>query len=86
MVRAVPNSNRNIMLTKANSTPNTIHDRGLSWLNSKDRSNNADVPFSFISSNNRFNYVIKFVNDLRQVGGFVGVLLFPPPIKLTAMI
>jgi hypothetical protein len=29
------------------------------------------------------HYVIKFVSDLRQVGGF---LLFPPPIKLTATI
>ena len=32
------------------------------------------------------HYVIKFVSDLRQVGGFLWVLLFPPPIKLTAMI
>jgi hypothetical protein len=31
-------------------------------------------------------YVIKFVIDLWQVGGFLRVLLFPPPIKLTAMI
>jgi hypothetical protein len=31
-------------------------------------------------------YVIKFVSDLRQVGGFLRVLRFPPPIKLTAMI
>jgi hypothetical protein len=31
-------------------------------------------------------YVIKFVSDLRQVGGFPWVLQFPPPIKLTAMI
>ena len=29
-------------------------------------------------------YVIKFVRDLRQVGGFLRVLRFPPPIKLTA--
>ena len=29
------------------------------------------------------HYVIKFVRDLRQVGGF---LRFPPPIKLTATI
>ena len=29
------------------------------------------------------HYVIKFVSDLRQVGGF---LQFPPPIKLTTMI
>jgi hypothetical protein len=31
-------------------------------------------------------YVIKFVSDLRQVGGFLRVLRFPPPIKLAAMI
>ena len=30
------------------------------------------------------HYVIKFVSDLRQVADFLGVLLFPPPIKLTA--
>jgi len=32
------------------------------------------------------HYVIKFVSDLRQVGGFLRVLRFPPPIKLTATI
>ena len=32
------------------------------------------------------HYVIKFVSGLRQVGGFLRVLWFPPPIKLTAMI
>ena len=32
------------------------------------------------------HYVIKFVSDLRQVGGFLRVHRFPPPIKLTAMI
>jgi hypothetical protein len=32
------------------------------------------------------HYVIKFVNDLRQVGGSLRVLRFPPPIKLTATI
>jgi hypothetical protein len=31
-------------------------------------------------------YVIKFVRDLRQVDGFLWVLRFPPPIKLTAII
>ena len=31
-------------------------------------------------------YNIKFVGDLRQVGGFLRVRWFPPPIKLTAMI
>jgi hypothetical protein len=30
------------------------------------------------------HYVIKYVSDLRQVGGFLRVLLFPPPIKLTS--
>jgi hypothetical protein len=32
------------------------------------------------------HYVIKLVSDLRQVGGFLGVPRFPPPIKLTATI
>ena len=32
------------------------------------------------------HYVIKFVIDLRQVSGFLWVLQFSPPIKLTAMI
>jgi hypothetical protein len=32
------------------------------------------------------HYMIKFVSDLRQVGGFLRVLQFPPPIKLTATI
>ena len=32
------------------------------------------------------HYVIKFVSDLRQVGGFFPVLRFPPPIKLTTKI
>jgi len=31
-------------------------------------------------------YVIKFVSDLRQVGGFLRVLRFPPLIKLTTTI
>jgi hypothetical protein len=33
-----------------------------------------------------FDYVIKFVSDLRQVSGFLQVLRFPPPSKLTATI
>jgi len=32
------------------------------------------------------HYVIKFVSYLRQVGGFLRVPRFPPPIKLTATI
>ena len=32
------------------------------------------------------HYVIKFVNDLRQVVDFLWVLKFPPSIKLTATI
>ena len=32
------------------------------------------------------HYVINIVIDLRQVGGFLRVLRFPPPIKLTATI
>jgi hypothetical protein len=32
------------------------------------------------------HYVIKLVSDLQQVGCFLRVLQFPPPIKLTATI
>ena len=32
------------------------------------------------------HFVVKFVGDLRQVGGFLQLLRFPPPIKLTATI
>jgi hypothetical protein len=32
------------------------------------------------------HYVIKFVIDLRQIGGFLPVFRFPTPIKLTATI
>ena len=32
------------------------------------------------------HYVIKFVSDLRQVGGFLQVLRFPPPTRLTTTI
>jgi hypothetical protein len=45
------------------------------------RSNPADGEVYLIQ-----HYPIKFVSDLRQVGGFLRVLRFPPPIKLTATI
>jgi len=32
------------------------------------------------------HYVINFVSDLQQVSGFLRVLWFPPPIKITATI
>jgi hypothetical protein len=32
------------------------------------------------------HHEIKFVNDLRQVGGFIRVLLFPPPILTLTII
>jgi len=32
------------------------------------------------------HYVIKFVSDFRKINGFLHVLRFPPPIKLTATI
>ena len=32
------------------------------------------------------HYAIKFVSGLRQVNGFLLVIRFPPPIKLTATI
>jgi len=32
------------------------------------------------------HYVTNFVSDFRQIGGFLLVIRFPPPIKLTATI
>jgi hypothetical protein len=32
------------------------------------------------------HYVIKFDSNMRQVGGFLGVIQFPQPIRLTARI
>jgi hypothetical protein len=32
------------------------------------------------------HYVMKFVSDLQQVSGFLWVLPFPPPIKLTVLL
>jgi hypothetical protein len=43
------------------------------------------VPY-MVEVNSIQNYVIKFVSDLRQVGGFLRLLRFPPPIKLTSRI
>jgi hypothetical protein len=55
--------------------------------------NVALSPLSFMSSNSAHggvylipHYVLKFVSDLRQVGGFLKVLRFPPQIKLTTTI
>ena len=32
------------------------------------------------------HYVVIFASDLRQVNGFFRIILFPPPLKLTATI
>jgi hypothetical protein len=42
--------------------------------------------FESRSGGDEQHYVVKFVSDLRQVSGFLQVLRFPPPIKLTATI
>ena len=46
----------------------------------------TDVVSSNLDQGEVQHYVIKFVSDLRQVGGFLCVLRFPPPIKMTATI
>ena len=51
--------------------------------------NRAMIFFFFKQGHEAYSiqlYVIKFVNDLLQVGGFLMVLRFPQPIKLTATI
>jgi len=42
--------------------------------------------FESRSGRGAHHYVITFVSDLRQVGGFLRVLRFPSPIKLTVTI
>ena len=42
--------------------------------------------FEYRSGQGVQHYVIKFISDLRQVGGVHCLLRFPPPIKLTATI
>jgi hypothetical protein len=42
--------------------------------------------FEYRSGRGVQRYLRKFVSDLRQIGGFLRVLQFPPPIKLTATI
>ena len=44
------------------------------------------ITTNVVSSNLDQGEVIKFVSDLRQVGGCLWVLRFPPPIKLTSTI
>ena len=49
----------------------------------------TDVVSSNLDQGEVYNfiaYMLKFVSDLRQVGGFLRVLRFPLPIKLTATI
>jgi hypothetical protein len=48
---------------------------------------NTKTPINQISMRGGVqHYVIRFVCDLRQVGGFLRVLWFPPPIKLTGIL
>ena len=46
----------------------------------------TSVQYSLFDNYSIQHYVINFVSDLRQVSGFLRVLRFPPPIKLTATI
>jgi hypothetical protein len=46
----------------------------------------TDVLSSNLDQGDVYNIMLKFVSDLRQVGGFLRVLRFPPPIKLTVTI
>ena len=46
----------------------------------------TDVVSSNLDQGEVYNIMKKFVSDLRQVGGFLRVLWFPPPLKLTTTI
>jgi len=44
------------------------------------------ITTNVVSSNPDHGDVIMFVSDLREVGGFLRILQFPLPVKLTATI
>ena len=44
------------------------------------------IPTEYRPGRNIQHHVIKFVRNLRQVGGFLRIFRFPPPIKLIATI
>ena len=48
-----------------------------------DKTNVVDSNLDPVEMFSMIHYVKKFVSDLRQVSGFLKVLLFPPSIKLT---
>ena len=63
------------------------------WLDLQLPMQSVPITTDVVSSNlnqgemyNIMNNVIKFVSDLHQVGGFLRILRFPPPIKLTSTI
>jgi len=39
-----------------------------------------------VASSTLQHYVIQIISELRQVGDFIRLLWFPPPIKLTATV
>jgi hypothetical protein len=59
------------------------------WLDLQLPTQSVSINTNVVSSNLTQaiqHYVIKFVSDLLQVGGFLQLLRFPPPIKLTTTI
>jgi hypothetical protein len=66
---------------------NPVHDEVYSIQHLCDKVQSVPITTKVVSSNpvHALN-TTRFVSDLRQVGGFLRVLRFPPPIKLTATI
>jgi hypothetical protein len=80
------NNNNNKKRSKNNKSPNVVWETYLSMQSVPITTN---VVISNPTNGNVYSiqlYVIKYVSDLQQVGGFLWVPKFPPPIKLTVTI
>jgi hypothetical protein len=80
------NKHIKIRLVREHTRKGWIYQRLIRSRKSKDRQYNVFLIITVRSFKYWLHYVIKFVSDLRQVSGFLRVLRFSPPIKLTATI
>ena len=78
------------LMDRHQSTPIIPQHRGQLFLSRCCQHHFWNIVYMYIASlftvYSMYHYVIKFISDLQQVGGFLHILRFPPPIKLTATI
>jgi hypothetical protein len=70
---------------KLDTSDTQLHDLSLFWLSTDTSIKRGGVKLVIWAQTYTYTFFIQ-VGDLGQVGGFLRVLRFPPPIKLTAPI